>query len=301
MDSITSTLQYWLVNHPKIINFTWNQNHTFGSTPQFLIINVLTYLSLTLALSRISLPSLGSRIIKPITALHSLTLLLLSLIMAVGCTLSIISHDQTNHIVCFPPKTPPTGPLFFWAYIFYLSKILEFIDTLFIILSNSIQRLTFLHVYHHATVLIMCYLWLSSSQSLFPVALVTNATVHVVMYLYYLLCAMGIRPKWKRLVTDFQIVQFVFSFAVSGLMLYYHFTGLGCEGIWGWCFNAVFNASLFALFVDFHGKSYDKKTRDGKDLSAAPKGKTARSDDVVAPSDGVVKAQTASPRMVRKA
>ncbi|KAL5787458.1 hypothetical protein ACOSP7_004407 [Xanthoceras sorbifolium] len=269
MDSVTSTLKYWLVNHPKIINFTWNQGHTFASTTPFLTLTVLTYLSLTWTLSRmIPLPiSLGPRIIKPITALHSLTLLVLSLIMALGCTLSIIYHPShpLHHIVCFPPKTPPTGPLFFWAYIFYLSKILEFVDTLLIILSNSIQRLTFLHVYHHATVVVMCYLWLSTSQTLFPVALVTNATVHVVMYLYYLLCAVGIRPKWKRLVTDFQIVQFVFSFAVSGLMLYYHFTGLGCSGIWGWCFNAVFNASLLALFVDFHGKSYDKRRRDGKD------------------------------------
>lgn len=76
----------------------------------------------------------------------------------------------------------------------------------------------------------------------------------------------GVRPKWKRLVTDCQIVQFVFSFAISGLMLYYHFTGTGCSGIWGWCFNAVFNASLLALFLDFHGKSYaNKKAAAHKD------------------------------------
>uniref|UniRef100_A0A2P2N0Q6 very-long-chain 3-oxoacyl-CoA synthase n=1 Tax=Rhizophora mucronata TaxID=61149 RepID=A0A2P2N0Q6_RHIMU len=81
------------------------------------------------------------------------------------------------------------------------------------------------------------------------------------MYYYYLSCAMGVRPRWKRLVTDCQIVQFVFSFAVSVLMLYYHFTGLGCSGIWGWCFNAVFNASLLVLFADFRSKSYSKRRR----------------------------------------
>ena len=125
-----------------------------------------------------------------------------------------------------------------------------------------------LHVYHYGTVVVMCYLWLHTSQSLFPVALVTDATVHVIMYFYYLLCAMEMRPKWKRLVTDCQIVQFAFSFLVSVLMLYYHFTGLGCSGIWGWCFNAVFNVSLLALFVDFHGKSYaDRKVVD-KDKSS---------------------------------
>ncbi|KAJ4717053.1 elongation of fatty acids protein 3-like [Melia azedarach] len=250
----------FLLNHPKILNFTWTQPQTVASSPHFLSLTILSYLSLTFLLSHYSF-SLPANILKPITALHNFTLLLLSLIMAVGCTLSIIFHHPPlpfHHIVCFPHNTPPTGPLFFWAYIFYLSKILEFVDTLLIILTNSIQRLTFLHVYHHATVVVMCYLWLQTSQSLFPIALVTNASVHVIMYYYYLLCAMGIRPKWKRLVTDCQIVQFVFSFVVSGLMLHYHFTTTGCSGISGWCFNAVFNASLLALFVDFHGKSYAK-------------------------------------------
>ncbi|KAH9751731.1 Very-long-chain 3-oxoacyl-CoA synthase [Citrus sinensis] len=268
-NSITSTLQYWLVNHPQILNFTWTQNQTPASSPHFLILSILTYLSLTLILYHISTstspspsssPLIGPHILKPITAVHNLTLLLLSLVMAVGCTLSIVLHSpDLRHTLCFPPTISPSGPLFFYAYIFYLSKILEFLDTLLIILSNSIQRLTFLHVYHHATVVVMCYLWLQTKQSLFPIALVTNASVHVIMYGYYLLCVMGLRPKWKRLVTDCQIVQFVFSFVVSVLMLYYHFTGFGCSGILGWCFNAVFNASLLPLFVNFHSKSYAKK------------------------------------------
>ncbi|WCJ29065.1 Elongation of very long chain fatty acids protein 2 [Euphorbia peplus] len=269
MSQILPTLQYWLVNHPKILHFSWTPGQTLASTPKFVAISVLIYLTLTILLSyTVRRPIFGPHILKPITALHSLTLFLISLIMAVGCILTIISHTpHLHHIICFPLNTRPTGPLFFWAYICYLSKMLEFMDTLLIIFSNSIQRLTFLHVYHHATVVIMCYLWLSTSQSLFPVALVTNAIVHVVMYYYYLSCAMGVRPRWKRLVTDIQIIQFVFSFCISGLMVYYHFTGSGCSGLYGWCFNAVFNASLLALFVDFHGKSYAAKRRRDVSLS----------------------------------
>lgn len=266
MKMIISALQYWLVNHPTILHFSWTHGQTPASSPLFLSLIVLSYLSLTYILSHLQLHAIPIHILKPISALHNLTLLLLSLIMAIGCTLSslTLTHPPNyNYIICFPPNTSPSGPLFFWAYIFYLSKILEFGDTLLIILTNSIQRLTFLHVYHHATVLVMCYLWLHTSQSLFPVALITNALVHLVMYTYYLLCAMGVRPKWKRLVTNIQIVQFVFSFAISGLMLYHHFTGPGCSGIWGWCFNAVFNASLLALFLDFHAKSYRKKMMMG--------------------------------------
>lgn len=39
----------------------------------------------------------------------------------------------------------------------------------------------------------------------------------------------------------------------------------GCFGIQGCCFNAVFNASLLALFVDFHAKNYaSRQKKDGE-------------------------------------
>ncbi|KAL0699385.1 hypothetical protein Bca4012_055507 [Brassica carinata] len=260
-----STLTYWLVNHPYIANFTWTEGETFGSTVSFVSVVVSLYLSATFLLRHaiVSLPSLGPKILKPITAVHSLVLCLLSLLMAVGCTLSITSDPTVRsfHAICFPVNVKPKGPLFFWAQVFYLSKILEFGDTLLIILNKSFQRLSFLHVYHHATVVILCFTWLRTRQSMFPVALVTNSTVHVIMYSYYFLCAVGWRPKWKRLVTDFQIVQFFFGFGLSSWMLPEHFFGSGCSGMWGLYFNGAFNVSLLVLFFNFRSKNYANKTK----------------------------------------
>ncbi|KAL2254357.1 putative elongation of fatty acids protein DDB_G0272012 [Sesamum indicum] len=267
MDTLYATIHYWLVDHPFITHYHWIPNQTPGASPLFVAVAVVTYLTLTLSLSHFPLlPTLSSAALRLITVVHNLVLCLLSLIMAVGCTLSALHQTPPDYPIwplCFPVNhTPPRGPSFFWAHVFYFSKILEFLDTLLILLSGSrSRRLSFLHVYHHAVVVVMCYVWLATSQSLFPVALVTNATVHVVMYSYYLLSAVGIRPWWKRLVTDFQIIQFLFSFVISGWMVYYHMKGPGCEGIWGWCFNGVFNASLLALFFDFHRKNYAKKKR----------------------------------------
>ncbi|KAK9214447.1 hypothetical protein WN944_006439 [Citrus x changshan-huyou] len=127
-NSITSTLQHWLVNHPQILNFTWTENQTPASSLDFLILSILTYLSLTSILyhtltstSPSSSPLIGPHVLKPITAVHNLTLLLISLIMAVGCTLSIILHSpHLRYTLCFPPTISPSGPLFFYAYIFYL-------------------------------------------------------------------------------------------------------------------------------------------------------------------------------------
>ncbi|CAA7015989.1 unnamed protein product [Microthlaspi erraticum] len=269
MASVYSTLTYWLVEHPKIANFTWTEGGTLGSTVFFVSAVVSIYLSATFLLRYVNnaLPSLGPRILKPITAFHSLVLCLLSLTMAVGCTLSLFSSHAPSGLgarllrsVCFPLDVKPTGPLFFWAQVFYLSKILEFGDTILILLSKSIHRLSFLHVYHHATVVIMCYIWLRTRASMFPIGIMVNSTVHVIMYGYYFLCAVGSRPKWKRLVTDSQIVQFLFTFGLGNWMGIEHFFGSGCSGFWGCCFTGAFNASLLTLFLNFYFKNYVKKT-----------------------------------------
>ena len=44
------------------------------------------------------------------------------------------------------------------------------------------KPLTFLHVFHHTSVVPMAYLWLEQGQSLQQIALLTNTGIHVIMY-----------------------------------------------------------------------------------------------------------------------
>ncbi|XP_031251262.1 putative elongation of fatty acids protein DDB_G0272012 [Pistacia vera] len=255
-----SILLDWFVNDPKILHFSWIEGQTPASSPQFLTLTVVSYLSITLFLSQNHPISIARPLLRRITVVHNLILINLSLIMAIGCLLSIFFHAPNIHyVLCYPKNVEPKGPLFFWAYVFYLSKIYEYVDTFLIVVSKSMKRLSFLHVYHHATVLIMCYIGLHTSQSSFPVVLVTNCVVHVFMYYYYLLCAIGKRPKWKRLVTDIQILQFMSSFINMLIVFFFHFTGSGCSGIWGYCFSMAFISTLLVLFIDFHSKNYNAK------------------------------------------
>ncbi|KAI3464946.1 hypothetical protein Pfo_021609 [Paulownia fortunei] len=267
MATLYSTVHYWLVDHPTISQYEWKPGQSPGASPIFLFVTVFTYLSLTLLLHHFPLlPTLPGAALRLAAAAHNIVLCLLSLIMAVGCTLSVLHQtppDNLSWCICFPAgSTSQCGPTFFWAHVFYFSKLLEFVDTLLILLSGSrSRRLSFLHVYHHAVVVVMCYMWLAAPQTLFPVGLVTNASVHVLMYAYYLLCALGYRPWWKRMVTDCQITQFLFGFLISGLMLYLHFTGLGCSGVWVWGFNMLFTTSLLALFINFRIRNYAQKRK----------------------------------------
>lgn len=98
--------------------------------------------------------------------------------------------------------------------------------------------------------------WLEQVQSLQAIALLVNTGVHIVMYFYFFLTSLGIRPRWKKIVTNIQIVQFGFSFLVSLPLLYSHFLGEGCSGFSAWLFNCGFNLSLFALFIHFRVTQY---------------------------------------------
>lgn len=64
----------------------------------------------------------------------------------------------------FNQQNPPIG---FIIYVFYLSKILDFLDTVFIILEKRWKQLSFLHVYHHTSIfLVSSYFFIFSFCSL---------------------------------------------------------------------------------------------------------------------------------------
>ncbi|GLJ24545.1 hypothetical protein SUGI_0469310 [Cryptomeria japonica] len=260
-------IRYWTANHPAITHFRWSSTTTWGASWQFLVTGMVSYLLLVAILVFIMKKKSNPLHLGPIPVIHNMIILSLSALMVVGCWEAAGvemeqtrwlwgrgSYERKKWIFCFPIGTQPIGRLFFWSYVFYLSKFYEFVDTIILVLKK--RPLTFLHVYHHAVVVVMCFLWLEYSQSLQIIALITNASVHTLMYTYYLLCSIGYPPPWKKLVTNCQIVQFLFSFLVSIVLLWLHFTGNGCAGMGAWVFNALFNGSLLVLFFNFHRKQY---------------------------------------------
>lgn len=127
--------------------------------------------------------------------------------------------------------------------VYYLSKLTEFADTVFFVLRKKKSQITWLHLYHHSLTPMEAWLlvkfisgklwgwlaaWLIKRWSrrvrqfyLFSVITVLggNATfpnilnnfVHVLMYFYYMLSAMGPQYQkylwWKKYMTELQIVS----------------------------------------------------------------------------------------------
>ncbi|KAF7691831.1 elongation of very long chain fatty acids protein 2 [Silurus meridionalis] len=150
-----------------------------------------------------------------------------------------------------------------WWY--YFSKLIEFLDTIFFILRKKNNQITFLHVYHHASMFNIwwCVLnWIPCGQSFFGPTL--NSFIHVLMYSYYSLSTIPSMHKylwWKRYLTQAQLVQFILTIThtLSALIFPCGFP-LGCL-----FFQSSYMVTLVILFINFYMQTYRKKpARDDK-------------------------------------
>lgn len=150
------------------------------------------------------------------------------------------------------------------TYIYFINKYLEFLDTFFFVARKKDNQVTFLHVYHHAIMPVFAWVqirWLPGGQEI--LIGIINCFVHVVMYSYYLLSALGpkVQPYlwWKKYITLLQLAQFTFGI-VHSLPLA---TGVvQCGYPWQNSLAAfiLLEAPFFYLFFAFYKKSYSRKS-----------------------------------------
>ncbi|CAL1286987.1 unnamed protein product [Larinioides sclopetarius] len=119
-----------------------------------------------------------------------------------------------------------------YGYDVYIIKFLDLLDTVFFVLRKKQNQVSFLHVFHHAG---MCLLFAWGFKKLYLIlgfyvyiALFVNTAVHVIMYTYYGLAAIGPQMQkylwWKKHLTLIQIGQLLF-------IIFYQIYGIltGCE------------------------------------------------------------------------
>mmetsp|Transcript_34285 Transcript_34285/g.87237 ORF Transcript_34285/g.87237 Transcript_34285/m.87237 type:complete len:262 (+) Transcript_34285:109-894(+) len=202
-------------------------------------------------------PAGGFKGLKPIFIFHNFFLSAWSLLMFLGCLwemgMRMHVENDVQWAYCEKPiDGKAQGPLYFWSYMFYISKYYEMVDTVLALLKGSSPPHFALHVYHHALVPVIIWNWLEYRQTLQHPGLLFNAFVHVVMYAYYGLKLLGIPTPWKSWVTRLQIVQFVTSLALLCVTLKElkgDVLGEGCAGMRCLWVNIVFNMTLLWQFV----------------------------------------------------
>ncbi|KAJ9590199.1 hypothetical protein L9F63_016688 [Diploptera punctata] len=143
------------------------------------------------------------------------------------------------------------------VYLYFLAKLSELLDTVFFVLRKKQRQITFLHMYHHTVMPMIswgCTKYYPGGHGTFIG--VINSFVHIIMYFYYMMAAMGPQFQkylwWKKYITTLQMGQFCLAFLHSFQLLFHD-----CEYPRWSLFLILPNAIFFYyLFSDFYNKAY---------------------------------------------
>ncbi|XP_060650422.1 elongation of very long chain fatty acids protein 7 [Drosophila nasuta] len=152
-----------------------------------------------------------------------------------------------------------------WWY--YFSKFTEFFDTFFFVMRKRYDQVSTLHVIHHGIMPVSVWWGVKftpGGHSTFFGFL--NTFVHIFMYAYYMLAAMGPKVQkylwWKKYLTVMQMIQFVMVMVHSFQLFFKN----DCNYPIGFAYFIGAHAVMFYfLFSNFYKRAYVK--RDGKDKS----------------------------------
>ncbi|OVA04562.1 GNS1/SUR4 membrane protein [Macleaya cordata] len=268
------TMTFWLAEHPSIVGFRWSHSQSWGSTWSFLFTSILAYITISIFL-HLTLSLFGRRRsvpLGPIPAIHSLAMALISLSIFVGILFSAAAEIRDTRwfwhrsktplqwLLCFPLGTRPSGRVFFWSYIFYLSRFLHLLRTIFTILRR--RKLTFFRLFNQSILICMSFVWLEFSQSFQVVAILLTTLAYSVVYGYRFWTEIGLPSACFPFEVNCQVLLLGCNLICHVGVLLLHFLKGGCNGIGAWVFNSVLNGTILLLFLNFYVKMHLKKRKD---------------------------------------
>ncbi|CAI9116664.1 OLC1v1017869C1 [Oldenlandia corymbosa var. corymbosa] len=260
-------INYYLSEHPTIVGFRWSPTQSWGSTWSFLIFSISTYI-LTSIVLHFFLYIIGRK--KPVPlgivpAVYSLFMSLLFTTIFAGLLTSSAAEIQETKwfwrrfktpiewLLCFPLGTRPSGRVFFWSYIFYLSRFLQMFNTFFTILRN--RTLSYVQLFNHSTLICMAFLWLEFSQSYQVLEILLTTLVFAVIYGYRFWTEIGMpRANFPFVVLNFQILLLACNLVGHIGVLPLHFLKGGCNGMGAWAFNSLVNGVVLFPLLRYYVK-----------------------------------------------
>jgi len=178
------------------------------------------------------------------------------------------SYSYTCQPIDYSNSTNGVG-MAYTAYIYYLSKIIELLDTVFFVLRKKFSQVTPLHVSHHTGMAVLMFVgvkfWPGGHGSFQGFA---NSFVHMFMYFYYFLAGMGPRFAhllwWKKYMTQLQLAQFGVIFLHSFQLIFQPNCDYPRIVLYPYLSSCIY---LTWMFINFYRKEYLKRQRNQKLLS----------------------------------
>eukprot|EP01060_Flectonema_neradi_P033630 TRINITY_DN569_c4_g1_i1.p1 TRINITY_DN569_c4_g1~~TRINITY_DN569_c4_g1_i1.p1 ORF type:complete len:264 (+),score=37.09 TRINITY_DN569_c4_g1_i1:49-840(+) len=203
-----------------------------------------------------SVPAFDLKWFRAIYNLSCVILSASSLFLIVKGTMEELG--STFGFVCNNSEQKEVPQIRMAIYIFYLSKFFEFTDTFIMILRKKFNQVSFLHVYHHASISAVVWVYLRYTHGGDDyLAVGFNSFVHVLMYSHYFVTTFGVSAPWKSLLTSLQLLQFICIFSQSAAALYLHCGWPDFLNVLQMCYMI----SMLILFGNFFLKSYVVKDK----------------------------------------
>jgi elongation of very long chain fatty acids protein 4 len=225
--------------------------HVAGANMAYVVVTLVLYQVMRRGPEGVALPG-----VRPVMAVYNLVCVALAATVVYG----VVSHKLVypGSFVCNADAgtTPADHRLAWYFWLFYVQKYWEYADTLFFLLRRSFRQVSFLHVYHHASIAVVVGLiipYAYAGDVYLPIIL--NACVHVLMYAHYFVTSLGWRGAWwAPYLTGLQLVQFVL---IAAQALYAYAAGPRCGyPDFAKVLVLFYMASMLALFSHFFVRKY---------------------------------------------
>lgn len=151
----------------------------------------------------------------------------------------------------------PNATVEWWVFVYYVCKLLDFCDTIFMVLGKKTRQFTVLHVWHHASIVPLFGYYLSAGLGAGSICALPllNSLVHVVMYTHFLVTSVFTFKNmwWKPIVTSVQMGHHVVLIAMMARC--------GVTGNPEWTFRMaasgiLWGVSILGLFLKFYIDEY---------------------------------------------
>lgn len=211
LDAFESTIAANLPELYRQVNQWRAENaHPFAAklpflSPWHVLFAVIMYF-VTIAVFAVVGKILGKGQYRLFALVHNYLLHVVSLYMSVGLLVSAraAGYSLWNNAAGTSRQEWRVAKL---VWLFYVSKVPEWIDTVIMLLKQNYRQVSFLHVYHHITIYVIWWMasFMAPGGEAYYSAMV-NSGVHVVMYVYYFLTLLFPEGRMRKFLHNFKFV-----------------------------------------------------------------------------------------------
>ncbi|KAK3794479.1 hypothetical protein RRG08_003632 [Elysia crispata] len=265
---------------PKFILWDWTNTIFFTRRDvrmmDFFLIEPV-HVNIAIALTYLAIVAVGPILMRPFKPfvlkwpliIYNFCMVAVSIYML--CEVIYTAYISNYTMFCQPvdfSRHPLAMRMARLVWLYFFTRYVEFLDTIFFILRKKNNQLSFLHVYHHVTIAGTWWVAANVAPGGMMVHLLTlNCFIHTIMYSYYGLSALGPHMQkylwWKRHLTKLQLIQFCCMLIIMG-------TNTTCNDPNFPQFlnyiGVVYCITILSLFTNFYIQSYLKNKTTKKSV-----------------------------------